>query len=137
MKKLILIFLIFSLFSFFPLKISAAKEEGGELLEKILIEIKEKWKEEALPVFKKMWNWFKENIWAKIQSLLKAEYEKRKPEVKEEFKKKTKEIKKEAPQFLEKIWEKFSSLFRKWGRKIKVLDKRFSIFYSFNKCRIM
>jgi hypothetical protein len=113
MKKLILIFLIFSLFSFFPLKISAAKEEGGELLEKILIEINEKWKEEAIPVFKKMWNWFKDNIWAKIQPLLKAEYEKRKPEVKEEFKKKTKEIKKEAPQFLEKIWEKFSSLFRK------------------------
>jgi predicted RNA-binding protein Jag len=114
MKKLIFIFLIFSLVSFFPLKILAAKEgEGGELLEKILIEIKEKWKEEALPVFKKMWNWFKENIWAKIQPLLKAEYEKRKPEVKEEFKKKTKEIKKEAPQFLEKIWEKFSSLLRK------------------------
>jgi predicted RNA-binding protein Jag len=114
MKKLIFIFLIFSLVSFFPLKILAAKEaEGGELLEKILIEIKEKWKEEALPVFKKMWNWFKENIWAKIQPLLKAEYEKRKPEVKEEFKKKTREIKKEAPQFLEKIWEKFSSLLRK------------------------
>jgi predicted RNA-binding protein Jag len=114
MKKLIFIFLIFSLVSFFPLKILAAKEaEGGELLEKILIEIKEKWKEEALPVFKKMWNWFKENIWAKIQPLLKAEYEKRKPEVKEEFKKKTREIKKEIPQFLEKIWEKFSSLLRK------------------------
>jgi predicted RNA-binding protein Jag len=114
MKKLIFIFLIFFLVSFFPLKILAAKEaEGGELLEKILIEIKEKWKEEVLPIYKKMWNWFKENIWAKIQPLLKAEYEKRKPEVKEEFKKKTKEIKKEAPQFLEKIWEKFSSLFRK------------------------
>jgi predicted RNA-binding protein Jag len=114
MKKLIFIFLIFSLVSFFPLKILAAKEaEGGELLEKILIEIKEKWKEEVLPIYKKMWNWFKENIWAKIQPLLKAEYEKKKPEVKEEFKKKTKEIKKEAPQFLEKIWEKFSSLFRK------------------------
>jgi hypothetical protein len=113
MKKLILIFLIFSLVSFFPLKISAAKEEGGGLFEKILMEIKEKWKEEALPVFKKMWNWFKENIWAKIQSLLKAEYEKRKPEVKEEFKRKTKEIKKEATQFLEKIWKKFSLLLRK------------------------
>jgi ABC-type dipeptide/oligopeptide/nickel transport system permease component len=113
MRKFILIFLIFFLVSFSPLKILAAKEGGGELFEKILIEIKEKWKEEALPIYKKMWNWFKENVWAKIQPLLKAEYEKRKPEVKEEFKKKTKEIKKEAPQFLEKIWEKFSSLFRK------------------------
>jgi hypothetical protein len=114
MKKLIFVFLIFSLVSFLPLKILAVKEtESGELIEKILIKIKEKWKEEGLPVFKKMWNWFKENIWTKIHSLFKAEYEKRKPEVKEEFKRKTKEIKKEAPQFLEKIWKKFSSLLRK------------------------
>jgi hypothetical protein len=114
MKKLIFIFLIFSLVSFFPLKILAAKEaEGGELLEKILIEIKEKWKEEALPVYKKMWIWFKEKVWTKIQPLLKAEYEKRKPEVKKEFKRKTEEIRKETPQFLEKIWKKFSSLLRK------------------------
>jgi hypothetical protein len=113
MKKLILIFLIFSLFSFFPLKISAAKEEGGELLEKILIEIKEKWKEEALPIYKKMWVWFKENVWTKVLPLLKTEYEKRRPEVKEEFKKKTEEIKRETPQLLEKIWNKFSSLLRR------------------------
>ena len=114
MKKLIFVFLIFSLVSFLPLKILAVKEaEGGELLEKILIEIKEKWKEEGLPVFKKMWIWFKENIWTKIISLFKEEYEKRRPEVKEEFKKKTEEIKKETPQLLEKIWEKFSSLLRK------------------------
>jgi hypothetical protein len=113
MKRLILIFLIFSLFSFFPLKTSAAKEEGGELIEKILIKIKEKWKEEAIPVFKKMWNWLKENIWVKIQPLLKAEYEKRKPEIKEEFKRKTEEIKRETPQLLEKIWKKFSSLLKK------------------------
>jgi hypothetical protein len=114
MKKFVLIFLIFSLFSFFPLKILAAKEaKSGELLEKILIEIKEKWKEEALPIYKKMWNWFKEKVWAKIQPLLKAEYEKRRPEVREEFKRKTEEIKRGVPWFLEKIWKKFSSLFKK------------------------
>jgi predicted RNA-binding protein Jag len=86
---------------------------GEEWIEKILIAIKERGKKEVLPVFKKMWDWFKENVWAKIQPLLKTEYEKRKPEVKEEFKKKTEEIKKETPQFLGKIWEKFSSLLRK------------------------
>jgi len=114
MKKLILFFLLFSLFSSFPLKILASKGEGSEeLIEKILIKIKEKWKEEALPIYKKMWVWFKENVWTKVLPLLKTEYEKRRPEIKEEFKKKTEEIKRETPQFLEKIWNKFSSLLRR------------------------
>jgi hypothetical protein len=113
MKKLIFIFLIFSFIFLFCFKVIASeKGEGEGWVEKILSAIKERC-EEALPIFKKMWNWFKENIWTKIISLFKEEYEKRKPEVKEEFKKKTEEIKEETPQLLGKIWEKLSSLFRK------------------------
>jgi NRPS condensation-like uncharacterized protein len=100
-----------------PENLEEAKEMGKQAIETTQKELpgilKKIWKEEALPVWQKMWEWFRENILVKIESLFKSEYEKKKPEVKEEFKKKTEEIKKETPQFLGKILEKFSSLLRK------------------------
>jgi predicted transcriptional regulator len=117
MKKLIFILLIFSLIFLLSLKTLAAKEEVGEWLREIWNKIKEKWEKEIMPIFKRMWDWFKENIWVKVSSLLKTEYEKRKPEIKEEFERKEKEIRKEIPQIFEKIWEKISSLFKSRGGK--------------------
>jgi len=114
MKKLIFIFLIFSSTFFFSLKVFATNDTGNkEWVEEFLTTLKKEWEERTLPVFKKMWKWFEENIWTKIISSLKAEYEKRKPEVREEFEKKREEIKKEIPQFLEKIWNKIYSSLRK------------------------
>ena len=111
MKKLILIFLIFS-FAFILFS-KAFATKITENIEKISIATKEKLKGEAFSVFKKIWKWFKENIWGKILSLFEAEYEKRKPEVQREFKKKTEEMKKELPQFLKMIQGKIYQLFRK------------------------
>jgi len=107
MKRLIFILLISFFIFFFSLKTFATGEaESKEWIEKILIAMREKWEKEALPIFKTIWKWFKENIWTRVIPLLKGEYEKRKPEVREEFKRKTEEIKREIPQFLEKIWKK-------------------------------
>jgi len=114
MKKLIFIFLIFSFaFILFSKALAIENTENKEWIEKVLIATKEKLEKEVFPVFKKIWRWFKENIWGKIISLFEAEYEKRKPEVKKEFKKKTEEIKKELLQFLKMIQEKVCQLFRK------------------------
>jgi len=111
MKKLILIFLIFSFALILFSKAFATKIT--ENIEKILIATKEKLEREAFPVFKKIWRWFKENIWGKILSLFEAEYEKRKLEVKKEFKEKTEEMRKELSQFLKMIQGKIYQWLKK------------------------
>ena len=100
--------------------------KAKEMALKILKVIKEKlpaiiaqiWKEEVLPVWQKMYDWFKENIWPKIESWFKKEVqprakeeiEKRKPIIKEEFKKAKEETKKEVPEVTKSFWEKFKEL---------------------------
>ena len=99
MKKIILIFLLFSL-----VFVSLEKKWG----EKIIISFKEMGEREVLPIFKKIFSWLEEKIWIKTSMLLKTEYEKRRPQIEEEFKKEAEEIKKELPQFFKKIWAKIS-----------------------------
>ena len=114
MKKLVISLLIFSFIFLFSSETRAVQEGGwNEWVEKILTKIKEKWKEEVIPIYEKMWMWFKENIWSRFFPLLKSEYEKRKPEMKEELQKETQEIKKELLQYIEKTLKKFFSSFKK------------------------
>ena len=108
MKKIICALLI-SFWSFILTfeTLAVIKERSSEgvlnKLDKFLLILEKKWKEEVLPVFEKLWSWFKENIWKKILYLLKSEYEKRKDEIKHEFKRKEKEIKGEIKTQLSKI----------------------------------
>lgn len=72
--------------------------------------IKRVWKEEVLPVWQKMWDWFKANIWARIWPKLEEEIEKRKPLLEEEFGKEKEELKEELPKVGKSLWEKFKDL---------------------------
>jgi len=107
-----------------PKTLEEAKEMGEKALEtgqKELPGIIEKiWKEEVLPVWQKMYDWFKKNIWPKIESWFKKEVqprakeeiEKRKPLIEEEFKKEKEEMKEEVPKVTKSLWEKFKELIK-------------------------
>jgi hypothetical protein len=111
MKKIIFSVLIFALI--FPLFSFAKDEKMKNWIERIIISLKGKFKNEVFPVFKRIWEWLKINIWEKIASLFKKEIEKRKLEVRKEFKRKTEEMKKEMTKILEKIWVKILPSFKK------------------------
>jgi hypothetical protein len=115
--------LLFSSFSFAqnqttsPPKIlgGKAKEEVGEIQTKLGGTIKE----EVLVIWRPMYDWFKENIWLKIERLLKEiqprakkETEKRKLIIKEEFKKEKKETKEELPKIINSLWENLKELIK-------------------------
>ena len=107
-----------------PETLEEAKEMGKKALEvsqKELPGILEKvWKEEVLPIWQKMYDWFKANIWPKIESWfkkeveprVKEEVEKRKPIIGEEFKKEKEELKGEVPEVTKSLWEKFKELIK-------------------------
>jgi hypothetical protein len=88
-------------------------------------EMERLWKQEVLPMWKKMMDvWSKwwdtsiqpwlENVWDKIMSLLGKEVEKRKPYIEEEFQKEKDEFIEEADQRIpdqgRSLWEKFKEL---------------------------
>lgn len=138
--RILIILIIFSLilpsFTFLkaqpispPGTLEEAREIGERTLEKIIKELpgilQKIWKEEALPVWQKMRNFFMVNIWSKIKSWFKKEVEprakeeieKRKPVIKEEFQKEKEELKKEIkgeviPKATKSLWEKFKELIK-------------------------
>jgi len=112
-----------------PKTLEEAKELGEEAVEvgqKELPGTLEKiWQEEVLPVWHRMYDWFKENIWPKILSWFrqkvepkaKEEIEKRTPIIEEEFQKEKEEIKKEIqeeviPKATKSLWEKLKELIK-------------------------
>jgi len=127
MKKTIAILIILGLFmpvlSFSqetsitpPETVGEAKELGEKALEvgeKELPGILQKiWQEDVLPVWTKMFGWFKDNIWIKVWPLAEKEIEKRKPMIEEEFEKEKEELKEEAPEIGKSLWEKFKELIK-------------------------
>jgi hypothetical protein len=79
--------------------------------------IKTIWKEQVIPVWEGMNDWFQINIWQnvfkkEIEPRVKEEIEKRKPIVKEEFKKEKEELKEELPGLKKSLWERFLDLWR-------------------------
>ncbi len=126
MRKVIIILILFGFllpsFSFSqeqpeikaPESIEEVKELGKKALEVGEKElpgiIKRVWREEVLPVWQKMYDWFKAKIWAKIWPKVEEEIEKRKPLLKEEFEKEKEELKEELPKVGKSLWEKFKEL---------------------------
>ena len=86
-----------------------ALKEAGKQLPGILEKV---WKEEVLPIWQKMWEWFKNNIWLKIEALFQKEAQKRKPIIEEEFQKEKEELKEELPETTKSLWEKFKELIK-------------------------
>jgi len=153
-KKILISLLIIGFF--FPLlslagdaelKLPETMEEGKEMLEERGMEavnkvpevVKKTWDEEAVPVWRKMWNWTK-NTWnnyakgsfnklwydnlkpriqnslQKIKKALGMEVEERKEMIKGEWEKEKEEMKKEMekemPTTGRSLWERFKELFK-------------------------
>lgn len=104
-----------------PETLDEAKEMGKKALEvgeKELPGIIERlWKEEVMPIWQKMFDWFKTNVWPKIvdwfKKFIQPEIEKRKPVVEEEFEKEKEEMKTEVQNQLPKIWDYLWDKFKK------------------------
>ncbi|MCP6719374.1 MAG: hypothetical protein KJI71_04030 [Patescibacteria group bacterium] len=97
-----------------PETLEEARELGEEVVgvgKKELPGVMERlWKEDVLPVWQKMYDWFYNNIWFKVANLLKLEVEKRKSIIGEELKKETQEVKEELPGVTKSLWERFKEL---------------------------
>jgi hypothetical protein len=86
--------------------------------------IKDIFKNEVLPVWKKMFTWAKtrfwdnkletkfSNLWKTSKQVVNTEVQERKPEVKEEFQKEKQELKTEAPVVGKSLWEKFKEIIK-------------------------
>jgi len=74
--------------------------------------VKEAFEENVLPIWKEMYEWFKENVWVKIKPLTEKEIEKIKQITKEETQKEREELIKEIGDISIKnsFWEKMKEL---------------------------
>ena len=101
---------------------SETMEEPKEMREQALPGILEKieriWKEEVLPIWQRIYNWFMTNIWPKIERWFKKEVEPRTEEIEkrkliiEEFKKEKEELKAELSKLGKSLWERFKELIK-------------------------
>jgi hypothetical protein len=85
-----------------------AIETGKETVPQIVLR---SWKEEVLPVWKGMYQWFLVNVWSgvfkqEVEPRVLEEYERRKAIVREELPKEEQEIREELPT----LWERFMKL---------------------------
>jgi len=112
-----------------PETLEGAKEIGERALETIPKElpgtVEKIWKEEVLPIWQKMYDWFLSNIWPKIKGWFKKEVEprakeeieKRKEIIGEGLEREKEELKKEVkeeiiPKTFDSLWEKFKELIK-------------------------
>ena len=80
--------------------------------------VKEMFEEKVIPIWEKMYEWFKENIWAKIKPLTEAEIERRKQIAEEESQAEKDEIIEEMEEISIKndIWGKIKTfLIKLWN----------------------
>ncbi len=102
------------------IKVPETFEEAKELGERALEIGKEKipgtmetvWNEKVLPLWTKMYEWARTNIWLKIQPLIEREIEKRIPLMKEKFEKEKQEMKEELPVITKSLWQRFIELWK-------------------------
>ncbi len=145
----ILIFSLIFLFIFFSFSLAQQKEienippeikekgkrVGETFLEKFPQAVKEVWKNEVLPIWRKMeeyssYFWKKyispklKNFWysflkpkiiyiiEKIKVILGKEIERKKPQIEKEFQKEKEEMKKEIPETTKNLWQKLKEILR-------------------------
>ena len=97
--------------------LEVVKNEGSGIIGGI-------WKNEVIPIWKKMLKWMCANLWDNwlypwlkglwkaTLRILKVEIEDRKPGAQEEFQKEKEEIKEEAPQVGKSLWNKFLEIIK-------------------------
>lgn len=91
-----------------PQTVGEAKDLMTTILAKLPEAVKGVWKEEALPLWQKMWEWARpvvEPWWNKLSGLLGKEVEKRRPGLEQEFQKENEEMQRD-------LWEKFKELLK-------------------------
>jgi hypothetical protein len=90
-----------------------ALEYGKNSLPGVLKDI---WKNEAMPIWQKMYNWFMSNIYPVLKGQydkwIKPEIEKRKPTVNDEFQKEKDEMKESVKDELPSVWQKIKNFFK-------------------------
>jgi len=77
--------------------------------------IKNIFTKDVLPVWEKMYNWFKINILAKLSPNIREEIEKKKPVIEEEFQKEKVEMKEDLPNTkttILNLWQKIKDLLK-------------------------
>lgn len=111
-----------------PQTLDEAKEVGGQIIETTEKElpgtIERIWKEEVLPVWGKIFDWTRKEIWdsrmlpwfkgigQKVKEIFLGEVDRRKPQVQEDFQQEKQELKQEAPVVTKSLWEKFMELIK-------------------------
>ena len=98
-----------------PKTLEEARTIGEQLLFGFPEVLKKIW-QEALGIFRQIFNWFK-NIWDSyiypwLRGLLIKEVEKRKPEVQKKFEEEKKEMKQEIPVVAKSLWQRFIELIK-------------------------
>jgi len=126
-KKILSIFLVISIFMpslSLAFELPKDADESQELLEKGIEVGKEElpslieniWTNEVLPIWGKMYNWFKNHIWPIFfdwfQEKVEPELERLKPNIEEEFDKERTEIKEELPKVGNSLWNKFKEIIK-------------------------
>jgi len=114
---------------------NAAKSGAKTIMEKTPTIIKTIWQEQVMPIWRKMWNLFKDfwvsfikdffrNLWystlkpqiksiiEKVQGILGKEIEKQTPLIEENFQKEKKQMSEELPQVTESFWQRFKGLLK-------------------------
>ncbi|MFH1509997.1 MAG: hypothetical protein ABID67_02570, partial [Candidatus Nealsonbacteria bacterium] len=74
------------------------------------------WTNEMLPVWGKMYDWFKDHLWSIFSDWFKKEVEPEieriKPNIEEEFEKEKVEVKEELPKVGKSLWNKFKEIIK-------------------------
>jgi len=86
-----------------PENLDEIKGIGKQIQENLYPEAKKVLKEEALPLWEKMWTWTKNTVWPWIKSIIK-------PRIEKEFQKEKEEFKKEIPELKNSLWERLKQI---------------------------
>lgn len=114
---------------------NAAKSGAKTIMEKMPTIVKTVWQEQVMPLWRRMWNLFKDfwvsfikdflrNLWystlkpqvksviEKVKGILGKEIEEQAPLIEENFQKEKEQMSKEIPQVTDSFWQRFKGLLK-------------------------